>query len=188
MPLPRALSIVRSPRSGLALGIAVLLSACSGDTPVSPSPLQPLAPGRYEVAFTAGSRVPGNASFCSTLSSGPSPPPDTAATFLAAGTLDAAGRLTLRPEAAFDLGWTMTVEETDAAVSGTVRGSARDMRFGATTVAVDGGSPQSAAALSGRPGGNPRTVGGTVDGRVVFSAGGTSYTCGGSEWRITRRE
>lgn len=132
--------------------------------------------------------MPGNASFCSTLSSGNSTPPDTSATFMAAGTLDVAGRLTLRPEAAFDLGWSMTVEETNAAVSGTVQGTARDMRFGTTTVAVDGGNPQTPAALSGRPGSNARSVGGPVDGRVVFSAGGTSYGCNGSEWRITRLE
>ena len=107
---------------------------------------------------------------------------------MAAGTLDVAGRLTLRPEAAFDLGWTMTVEETDAAVSGTVQGTARDMRFGTTTVEVDGGNPQGPATLTGRPGASAQSVGGTVDGRVVFSAGGTSYACNGSEWRITRLE
>jgi hypothetical protein len=170
------------------LSLTLFLTACAGGTPTSPGQAVPLQSGRYEVVFTAGSGSAGNPSMCSTVSIGNSSLPQTNAVFTATAALDGDGVITLRPEATFDLGWTMTVRPAGNGVRGTVHGAARDRISGSTTVTVDGGSPQMPAELSGGPGTAANSVGGPVAGRVVFSAEGTSYGCSGSEWRITRLE
>lgn len=127
------------------------LSACGGGTPASPTPTAHLAPGRYEVVFSVGSGTGGAASYCALTRGGGSTFPDTYASFTARAIVGADGALTLRPESAADLGLTMIVRASGRAVQGTVEGAARDMRSGATTMRVGGGTGQArtpSAALS----------------------------------------
>lgn len=163
--------------------LALVLSSCTDSTLTVPSETALLPPGRYEVVLTAAAGPTGT--ICSTISTGNLPLPDTSVAFTATAVLDATGALTVRPDSAFDLGWTMSLRQSGETVSGTGQGAVREVTSG-TTATLDGGQTQTPATLTGRRGVRANSIDGSVTGRVVFSAGGASHSCTQSEWRMTR--
>lgn len=167
----------------MAFCLAFALSACTDSALPVPSETPLLSPGRYEVVLTAAT-APGGA-LCSTISTGSPTMPDTSVAFTATAVADGTGGFTVRPDTAFDLGWTMTLRQSGETLSGTSQGAVRSITS-ITTATLDGGQSLSPAAITGRRGTAANSVSGSVTGRVVFSAGNGSYSCTQNEWRMTR--
>ncbi len=185
---PRILTTMPSRRAVLLL--AVVAGACGGSTPTAPSPNNPapssLAPGRYSVAISATPDAGGLQPCLYMMSGSPLAIPTGSAAFMATAVSDGSGGLSVQPDAAYDMGWTMSVRLSGSAVKGEVRGVARDMISSQQTVRVNGADAQTPAELGGSFGSSLTSFGGPVTGHVVFENGPNSYSCGSNEWRMTR--
>jgi hypothetical protein len=179
--------------------LSVLVLAACGRSATQPSDTRPpappiatfMAPGRYFLSLVISSngmeglQPPCTITFSADLT-GTLPQPITG--FIVTAVSDRTGGLRIRPEPPFDMGLEVRLRASATGVTGTARGVARDLMF-PQTVVVDGGTPESDAALSGTFGFNHNDVGGPVKGRVIFDNGdGNTYSCPFNDWIMNRMQ